>query len=151
MRTLPTGRLARKLRRPPRNRQRYLPRLNRPTRRFHDDHTAGLAANRGYFAILKDVDTAPVGGSGIAPNDRIVSRGAAAPLQQAADNGEACPIELQKWSQPSDFLATQQFGVDSMQTHVVASPRVGVTLSVAMKKIEDTALADHGVVVELAF
>ena len=41
------------------------------------------------FAVLDDVDTEPVGGVRIAPGDGIVAGGAAARLQQPADDREA--------------------------------------------------------------
>ena len=53
-------------------------------RRLDAGDAAVLADEAGDLAVLDDVDAAPVGGAGVAPDDRVVPRGAAAALQQAA-------------------------------------------------------------------
>ena len=47
------------------------------------------------------------------------------------------------------LLAVEQLGIDAVQAHGVAAPRVGVALGVGMVEVEHAALAHHGVVVEV--
>ena len=45
-------------------------------------------------------------------------------------------------------LAVEQFGIDAVQPHRVAAPRIGVALRVGMVEVQHAALADHRVVIE---
>ena len=53
------------------------------------DLPAVVAREAGDLAVLDDVDAALVGGARIAPDHRVVARGAAAALQQAALDRES--------------------------------------------------------------
>src|SRR6185369_11094739 len=115
-----------------------------------DSEDAALAdAKTRRGAILDDVDTAAVSRAGVAPGDGIVARRAAAGLKQAASDGEARIVEIDERHQRAHLLAIEQLGIDAVQPHGIAAPRIGVPLRIRMEHIQDAALADHGVVVEI--
>ena len=64
-------------------------RLDGAARGFDALDPAVIDDEAGDLAILDDVDAALVGGAGIAPGNRVVARGAAAPLHRRANNGIA--------------------------------------------------------------
>ena len=76
---------------------------------------AVLEDEAGDLAFLDDVDAERVGGAGIAPGDRVVARGAAAPLEQRADDREAGVVRIVEIRQRRMHLvAVEQFGVDAV-------------------------------------
>ena len=98
--------------------------------------TAAVAhrANAGDLAILDDVDAAHVGAARIAPHHRVMPRGAAAPLQQPALDREARVVEIEERHHAPHLLAVEQLGIDAVQPHGVAAPRIGVALRVGMDR-----------------
>ena len=46
-------------------------------------------------------------------------------------------------------VAVEQLGIDAMQPHRVAAPRIGVALRVRMIEVEHAALAHHRIVIEV--
>ncbi len=110
----------------------------------------GVAREAGHLAVLDDVDAERVGRMGIAPDDGVVARRAAAPLQQAALDRKARIVEIQERHHLAHAVGVEQFGIDAVDAHGVAAPRIGVALRVGMVEVQDAALADHRVVVEVA-
>ncbi len=113
------------------------------------DDAAVLDAEAGHLAILDDVDAALVGRAGIAPGHRVVPHRAAARLQQPAADRKARIVEIDERHQRAHLLAVEQLGIDAVQPHGVAAPRIGVALRVGVEQVQHAALADHGVVVEV--
>ena len=74
---------------------------------------------------------------------------AAALLQQPAVDGEAGIVEIDEGHELLDLVAVEQLGIDAVQPHGIAAPRIGVALRVGVEDVEHAALADHGVVVEV--
>ena len=104
----------------------------------------------GHLAILDDVDAAPVGGPGVAPDDCVVARRAAAALQQAAVDRKPRIVVIEERQHRPDLTAVEQFRVDAVKPHGVAAAGEGVTLRVGVIEIDHAALADHHVVIEVA-
>src|SRR3546814_17322054 len=76
---------------------------------------------------------------------------AAARLQQATEDREPGGFrEVQIRVQAAHAVAVEQLGVDAVQPHGVAAPGIGVHLSVGMGEVEDAALAEHDIVVQVA-
>ena len=120
-----------------------------PRRRFHADRAAVLDRDPGHFAILHDIDAALGGRARIAPDHGIVARRAAARLHQAAMNGKARIVVVQIGQEGANALAVEKLAAGAVQPHGVAAPGKGVALSVGVINIDDAALADHRVVVEV--
>ncbi len=99
-----------------------LPATERPTlfrpdgtaRRLDAGGAAVLDDQARHFAILHDVDAAVAGTARVAPGDGVVPRRAAALLQEAALNGEARIIEIQKWQHGAYLLTVEQIRIDAM-------------------------------------
>ena len=85
----------------------------------------------------------------IAPDHRVVARRAAAPLQQPALDGEAGIVEIEERHHLPHRRRVEQLGIDAVHAHRIAAPRIGVALRVGVIEVEDAALADHRVVVEV--
>ena len=80
------------------------------------DRAGGVAADRGHLAVLDDVDAARRGRARIAPGDRIVPRGAAAPLQRGAEDRIAhVARDVQDRAEGLGLLRRQPFVVDAGQ------------------------------------
>jgi hypothetical protein len=102
-----------------------------------DSEDAPLAdAKTGRGAILDDVDAAAVSRAGVAPGDGIVAHRAAAGLKQAASDGEARIVEIDERHQRAHLLAIEQLGIDAVQPHGIAAPRIGVPLRIRMEHIQ---------------
>ena len=54
-------------------------------------------------------------------------------------------VEIEKRKQCAHLFAVEQFGVDAVQSHRIAAPRVGVALGVGMVEVQHAALRHHGV------
>ncbi len=89
-----------------------------------------LDAEAGRGAILDDVDAARIGAARIAPGDRVVAHRAAARLQQTAADGETGIVEIDEGDERLHLLAVEQLGIDAVQPHGIAAPRIGVALRV---------------------
>ena len=74
---------------------------------------------------------------------------AAAALQQPAVDRESRIVEIEIGQHRPDLLGAEQFGIDSGEPHRIAAPGEGVALGVGMVEVQDAALADHGVVVQI--
>src|ERR1700677_1010362 len=77
------------------------------------DDAAVVRADSCDCATLDDVDTARIGAARIAPGDRIVTRGAAARLIEAAVDRKAGAVEVKEGHHLADRVAVEQFGVDA--------------------------------------
>src|SRR5229473_3497374 len=73
----------------------------------------------------------------------------AATLQQAALDRKPGAIEIEKGIQSSHAVLIEQFGVNPVNPHRVATPRMGVALAVGMIQVQNAALADHRVVIKI--
>ena len=125
-------------------------RPDRAARGFHaDDGAARIAHEAGQFAILNDVDAAIGRAARITPDHCVVPRGAAAALQQPAHDRKPRMIIIEKGRQLAHRRAVEQLGIDAMQPHRIAAPGEGVALRVGVIEVEDAALADHRVIVEV--
>src|SRR5690606_426036 len=87
----------------------------------------------------------------IAPGDRIVACRSGARLHQSADDREPrIGRNVQPRHQPPHGLGTHnQLGVDAFVTHRVAAPREIVELRRRVGEVQDAALREHDVVVEV--
>ena len=124
--------------------------VDRAARRLHAGDGAGCVAQKACnLAILDDVDAQRGSGAGVTPDDGVVARRAAAPLQEAALNWEARIVEIQERRHAAHIVGVEQFGIDAVESHRVATPGVSVALCVGVEEVHDPALADHRVVVEV--
>ena len=99
------------------------------------DSPAILLADAGHLAILDDIDAQPVGRARIAPGHRIMPHRAAALLQQAALDREPRIFVIQIRHHFAFTAAqVQQFGIDAVQPHGIAAPRIGIALRIGMDK-----------------
>ena len=110
----------------------------------------GVAGKAGDFAVLDDVDAERARPHGHSPRPRRH----AAPCRRAAAAARpgSGKRALSKFRNGIIFLtaaSVEQFGVDAVDAHGVAAPRIGVALGVGMVEVDDAALADHRVVVEV--
>src|SRR4029078_8668346 len=85
---------------------------------------AVLDTEAGRRAILDDVDATGIGAARIAPGHRIMAHRAAARLPQSAADWEACIVEIDEGNELLDLVAVEQLGIDAVQPHGVAAPRV---------------------------
>ena len=74
---------------------------------------------------------------------------AAAALEQAALDRKARIVEIEQRAELSDLIGIQKLGVGAGQHHGVAASGESIALRVAVEEIEDAALRDHGVVIEV--
>ena len=126
-------------------------RADEAARGFDPEACAVLDAEAGDFAILDDVDAALVGGAGIAPGDGVMAHGAAAMLGEAALDRKAGIVDVEKRIACYDLRGGQKIGIGPVQHHGIAAPDEGVALRVGVDQVENPALADHGVVVQVLF
>ena len=115
------------------------------------DDAVAVAQEAGHLAILDDVDAAPVGAARIAPGHRIVAGRAGARLQQAADDRKARRAgDVEAGHQPGD-LVRRTAARRRRRRWRMALPRrdIVVELGRRMREIEDAALREHDVVVEI--
>ena len=75
--------------------------------------------------------------------------GTAPVLGQTALDRKPGIVDVQERVALADLIDAQQFRIRPVEQHRVAAPHGGVTLRVAVKKVDDPALADHGVEVEV--
>ena len=74
---------------------------------------------------------------------------AAAFLRQPALDREAGVVEVQEGIQRPHVFLGQQLRVGPVHDHGIAATGIGVALGVGVEQVQDAALADHGVVVEV--
>src|ERR1700691_3676170 len=119
--------------------------------RLDPDAGAVLHDEARRLAILDDVDAEPVGGARIAPRDRVVPRDPAALLPDATVR-QIAGIERSGHERQAfaDLVRTPKLRVDAIELHRVREPRGHLELSLRMRKVEDPALAQHDVEIELA-
>ena len=119
--------------------------------RLDPDAGAVLHDKAGHFAILDDVDAERIGGARIAPGDGVVARGAAAGLPDAAVRQVARVERLGHQRQPpADLVGSPELGVDAVELHGVGDAGGDFELRRRVRHVEDAALAQHHVEVELA-
>ena len=81
-----------------------------------------FANEAGHLAVLDDVDAEIARRARIAPHHRVVARGAAAPLQQAAADREARVVEIEE-RQPCGGRAAASSSSASTPCMRMALPR----------------------------
>jgi hypothetical protein len=112
-------------------------------------HAPVLDAEAGNLAILDDVDATCVRRAGVAPGDRVMACGAAARLEQAAEDRIARIVGAIEQRHPScEFGAIEPHRVDAVELHGVAAPAVLIALGVGMGEVDDAALGEHDVEIE---
>ena len=85
---------------------------------------------------LDNIDAEAVGAARETPGYRVVTRGAAAWLQQAATHRKARILaEIEVRHHFTHGVEIEQFGIDTVQTHRVAAAGGGVALCIGMKQI----------------
>src|SRR6185437_12652713 len=103
------------------------------------------------LAILDNVDAELVGGARIAPGDRVMARGSATALPDAAVRQIAGIERLRHQRQLlADLVRTPQFRVDAVELHRVHEAGGDLEIGFSVGEIEDAALAQHDVEIELA-
>src|ERR1700677_282121 len=119
--------------------------------RLDPNASAVLHDEAGRLAILDDVDAKPVGGARITPGDRVVPRDSAALLPDAAIRQIAGIKRSGHERQPfADLVWPPKLRVDAVELHRVGQPRGHLKLSLRVRKIENAALTQHHVEIELA-
>ena len=106
-----------------------------------------------FQALLEESqwwDAERIGRVGVTPNDRVMPRRAAAPLQQPALDWKARIVVVEERHHLANAVRVEQLRVDSVDAHGIAAPGIGIALRVGMVEVQHAALADHGVVVEVA-
>jgi hypothetical protein len=63
--------------------------------------------------------------------------------------GKARIVEIEEGIHGAHLFGVEQFGIDAMQAHGIAAPRIGIALRVGVAEVQHAALADHGVVIEV--
>ena len=76
---------------------------------------------------------------------------AAAMLGKAALDRKAGIVGVQKRIAVLDLLCCQKIGISPVQQHGIAAADKGITLGVGMKQVQNTALADHGIIIQILF
>src|SRR5262249_34129848 len=92
---------------------------------FHADRATVLHHDPGYFAILHDVDAAVGRRARIAPDHRVVARGAAARLHQSAVYWKARVVVVEIGQERTHALSVEEFAAGAVQPHRIAAPREG--------------------------
>jgi hypothetical protein len=100
--------------------------------------------------LLNDVDAACIRAARITPRDRIVAGDTARGLQESAHDRIARGRRAIEQGHPGgDFFAGEQLGVDAVEPHRIAAPRIRVEIGVAVREIDDAARAVHHVEIEI--
>src|SRR5262249_52528091 len=101
------------------------------------------------LAVLDDVDARRRGCARISPGNRIVSHGAPAGLQEPAEHRVASVIEIHERHAPGEGNTVERLRIDAEQPHLVRTAREQIALRLGVEQVERTALAHHGVEIEL--
>ncbi len=81
----------------------------------HAFDLTALLAHSGDFALLDDVHTHVRTGAGIAPSDRIMTRGAATGLPERTEHGIARAFEFDDRAKFLDPGGADELGLDALQ------------------------------------
>ena len=103
----------------------------------------------GDLAVLDDVDAATVGTTGIPPGYRVVAHRAATRLPERALDREPRVVEIEERTHLLDAVAVQEFRISPRKAHGIGPAGKGITLWVRVDQVENAALGDHRVVVEI--
>ncbi len=120
-----------------------------PARRLDAGDAPVGAPKARHLGVLDDVDAEPVGSARIAPRHRVVTNRSAAALQETTLDRKARVVVVEPGIHGADGIPVEKLGIDAVQPHGVAAPRIGIALSVRVTEIEDAALRDHRVVVDV--
>src|SRR6266581_8851190 len=125
---------------------------NRTSCRLDARNGAGRSSQEaGNLTVLDNINAAVGGTARISPNDSVVPGRTTARLKQSTHDRKTSVIEIEKRRQLSHAFRIQQFSIDAVKAHRIATPGKGVALPIGMIKVENAALAHHGVVVEILF
>src|SRR5712672_248693 len=106
-----------------------------PACRVDAGDRASLHADAQNFAILHNIDAAPVSTPRITPHHGIVSRSAAPALQQSAAYGKARIVKIEIGRIAAHAGLVEELRIDAMNAHGIAAPRERVALSIGMIEI----------------
>ena len=110
-----------------------------------------LDQKAGDLAVLDDVDARPVGGTRIAPGDRVVAGDAGAALPHPAEDRVARVVAaIEQRCLVEDLVGAEQFGVGTVDLHRVDDARGDLHLALGMGDGDHATLREHDVVVDLA-
>ena len=104
-----------------------------------------------YFAVLYDVHTTAIGAARIPPSDSVMTYSAAAMLGQPPLDREPRVIGVQEGIAFLDLGGGQHVGIGPVQDHRIAAPDKRIALPVRMDQVQDAALTDHGIVIDVLF
>ncbi len=130
-----------------RNRHSDLFRSDSTQRSLNASDAAILEQKSCDFAVLDDIDATVAGGAGI--TDGVMPHRASPPLQQSALDGEAGIVVIEKRKKVAHLVTIQELGIASVKAHGVAAADKSIALGIGVIEIEDAALADHGIVVDV--
>ena len=77
--------------------------------------------------------------------------GAAAPLGQATLDRKPVIVKIQEGAFGAHLLGIQQLRIRTVQHHGIAPAAIGIALGVGVDQIQNAALADHRVVIDVLF
>ena len=102
------------------------------------------------LAIFDDIHAERRGRTRVAPSNRVVPHGAAAPLQKCTHHREtprATGIKLGR--ETSQSTRVEELGIDAGNAHGIAAAGERDHVAIAVRQIDDAARAVHDVVVEI--
>ena len=121
--------------------------LNRAACGCYTDTFIVFDIKTGDFTILDNINTKTARRPGIPPRHRIMPHRATTMLGKAALNWKAGIFSVQKGIAVFDLLCCQKIGVSPIQKHGIAAADRGITLGVGVKQVQNTALADHCIII----
>ena len=124
-----------------------LPAATAPLIRLHTGYASAGNIESGDFALLDDIHAQRTGRARVAPDDSIVTRGAAAPLNKPAVNRIA-GVEIDQRHDALDVLGRQDLRIDTVYLDRVGPAPHPFEFMVAAREIYDAALAQHDIEVE---
>ena len=122
----------------------------RPRRRLQRlDRAARVLADAGHLAVLDDVDAERIGGARIAPGDRIVPRGAAAPLQGRAQHRIAdVVLDIERRTELLRLFRLEPFVVDAVAAIGMHVALEDLDVVHGVREHHHAARREHDVVVQ---
>jgi hypothetical protein len=103
----------------------------------------------GDLAILDYIDPAFIGTTRISPGNSIMAHGSPTRLPDCALNGKAGIVEIKERAFFTNAVAIKNHRIGTRQAHCVAPSYKGIPLRIAVDQVQNAALADHGVIVEI--
>ena len=76
-------------------------------------------------------------------------RGSSTPLQQSPPDRETGIVEVQKGQHAPYGSGIQKISIHAVHAHGISTAYIGIALGIRVEQIQNTALTDHGVIVEV--